>query len=534
MPAKKFKNSDHKTLSSRPTKNDLRDGGGTLKPLESLKKEKKDFQTLDNPNKKAAEIETKRELQPAAEISPAEVRIPEIENKTETPSSYSEKQKQVKRQKKVEKDAKLLDGDNWLERNGHTLTYVGIFLFTLVVYFRPYELIPALSGFTSIALIIAVATLLIYLPTQFATEGTLTALSTEVKCVLFMALWAVLTIPVAKDPALAWETFNDTFSKVVLIFIVMINTLRTQGRLKGLMWLSVGVGVMLSYQAIDLYRQDIFMVEGYRVNVDFGGMFGNPNDLAMHLVIFAPVAFALALAEKNKILKIIYFASAGIMVAGNMVTLSRGGFLGLIAAAMVLVWKLGKKQRFKTVLISSIIGVIVIALAPGNYGIRILSIFIPALDPVGSSDQRSELLKQSIFVTLRNPWGIGIGNFPVVGLRNLQTHNAFTQVSSELGLLALVAYVILLVSPLRKLAAVERRMFAAEDFSWLYYMSVGVQASIVGYMVSSFFGPVAYNWFVYYPIAYAVCLRRIYRIEKGVETENESGLSSYFKLLQKV
>lgn len=313
----------------------------------------------------------------------------------------------------------------------------------------------------------------------------------------------------------------------------MVNTLRTKARLKGLMWLAIGVGVMLSFQAVNLYQQGIFKTEGYRVQVEFGGMFGNPNDMAIHLVIFAPIAFVLGIASKNIFSKILYFLFAAIMVAGNMVTLSRGGFLGLIAVSAALAWKIGKKQRFKVVLFSSIVGLLVLAFAPGNYGLRILSIFIPALDPVGSSDQRMELLKQSILVSLRNPWGIGIGNFPVVGIHNLQTHNAYTQVSSELGLLSFAAYLILMISPIRKLGAIERQMFAAQEFSWVYYLSIGIQASIIGYMVSSFFGAVAYNWFVYYPIAYAVCLRRIYQIsqaEKGVFIEKETGLMNYFKL----
>ena len=81
--------------------------------------------------------------------------------------------------------------------------------------------------------------------------------------------------------------------------------------------------------------------------------------------------------------------------------------------------------------------------------------------------------------------------------------------------------------------AIERQMFAAQDSSWMYFLSIGIQASIIGYMVSSFFGAVAYNWYVYYPIAYAVCLRRIYQLgekNKGAETERESSLSNYFKL----
>ncbi|NOT48364.1 MAG: hypothetical protein HOP17_11520 [Acidobacteria bacterium] len=414
-----------------------------------------------------------------------------------------------------------ISNDTWLARNGHNLTFAGIFLFTLVLYFRPYELIPALSGFQSIALIIAVATLLVFLPTQFTLEGNFTALPIEVKCALFVTAWALLTIPLAKNPGLAWATFNDTFIKVVLMFIVMVNTLRTKKRITALMWLGIGVGLMLSWQAVDLYQRGEFKTDGYRVSVDFGGMFGNPNDMSIHLVIFIPIAVALGAAAKSWLMKAVFFASAAIMTAGSFVTQSRGAFLGMIAVAAVLVWKFGRRQRFKTTLIACVAGIITILLAPGNYGLRVLSIFIPSLDPVGSSDQRTELLMRSIVVTLRNPLGIGIGNFEIVGTHNLGTHNAFTQVSSELGWLAFAAYMIFLLSPIRKLDLMERQLFAKDDNSWLYYLSIGVQASIAGYFVSSFFSSVAYNWYVYYPVAFAIGLRRIYQLE------NESGMSEH-------
>ncbi|HLM03081.1 MAG TPA: hypothetical protein VK400_18665, partial [Pyrinomonadaceae bacterium] len=45
------------------------------------------------------------------------------------------------------------------------------------------------------------------------------------------------------------------------------------------------------------------------------------------------------------------------------------------------------------------------------------------------------------------------------------------------------------------------------------------------YMVSSFFVSVAYNWFIYYLIAYAVAFRRIYRLETEAET-NQSAAES--------
>ncbi len=531
MSNNKITNLDRKTLSSVPKEN----GGkakAALNSFKSLKKGKEVLQSFINPNQKLNLSEIEKESQTVVgEFVQTEKTVPKVENFNQTPLSYSEELKQNKKQKIFEKEKQLLTHDR-LTRNGHSLTYAGIFLFTLVLYFRPYEMIPGLSGFAVMAEVTAIATLLIYLPTQITKEGSLTVFSTEVKCILVMVACSILSIPIAKDTGIAWQMFYENFSKVVLIFIVMLNVLQTKRRLQGLMWLGIATSVWLSYQAVLLYREGVFKTEGYRVRVDIGGMFSNPNDMALFLVIVTPISIALGLASKYKFSKLLYFTAAGMMIAGNFVTQSRGAFLGLIATTAVLVWKLGKKQRFKSVLISSFVGASVITLAPGNYWIRILSIFIPSLDPVGSSDQRTELLIQSIWVSLRNPLGIGIGNFHLVGIRGLETHNAFTQISSEIGLAALVAYVVLMVSPLLKLALIERQMSAREDFSWTYYLSIGVQASIITYMVSSFFGPVAYSWFVYYLIAYAVCLRRIYQIgmaENESLTEKEGGLSDYFK-----
>jgi O-antigen ligase len=320
-------------------------------------------------------------------------------------------------------------------------------------------------------------------------------------------------MPIAKDPGLAWEKFNDPFIKAVVIFIVLINVVRTRKRLMGLMWLSLGIGVYLSFAALDMYLKGQFNVEDYRVGVDVGGMFGNPNEMAMHLVMMTPLAITLGIAAKSSLLRYTYFGMAVLFIGANMVTFSRGGFLGLMAVGAVLAWKLGRRQRLNVTIASVVIGGVIILAAPGNYGLRMLSIFIPGLDAVGSSDQRKELLERSLLVTARNPWGIGIGNFPIVGIRNLQSHNAFTQVSSELGILGLMAYLIFMISPFRKLSAIERTLFERNNANWFYYLAIGLQASIIGYMVSSFFASVAYNWFIYYLIAYAVAFRRIYAHE---------------------
>jgi len=519
MPAKRLENLDYKSLSSTAKNGGANSGDQTtLKPSNS-QKDDSPVESLINPKKEIEETEIPSEPVPSETVK-TEIFVSEtnaVSSKKEL--TYAEEIKQKKEEKKAQKDFELLTGDRWLARNGHTLSYIGLYLFSIVVLYRPYELISGLEFLSTSAFFIAVATLIIFIPTQFTTEGSLTTLSTEVKCILLMSFIAMATMPIAKDPTTAWDTFNDTFSKAVLMFIVMVNVLRTRRRLMGLMWLSLSVGLLLSYTALDMYMRGELNAEGYRVAVAVKGLFGNPNDLALHLVTMMPLAVCLGLASRSRVMRWIYFGMAALFVGANTVTFSRGGFLGLVAVSGVLIWKLARKNRLNVSVASIIFGGIFILLAPGNYGLRILSIFGLAADPVGSSDQRRELLERSIIVSLRNPWGIGIGNFPIVGVRNLVTHNAYTQVSSELGLIGLAAYLIFMISPFRKLGAIERTLFAKDEHDWFYYLAIGLQASIVGYMVSSFFVSVAYNWFIYYLIAYAVAFRRIYQIENNLHEE---------------
>lgn len=411
----------------------------------------------------------------------------------------------------------------WIVKRGHALSYAGIFLFTFVLYFRPYELIPALSAFSSMAMVLALMTLGIFVPSQLGLEGNLTARPREVNLLLLLVVTALLSIPTAINPAEAWATFNDTFVKAVMMFIVMVNVVRTEWRLKGLIWLSLGVGGFLSLNALDNYRAGNFTIEGYRVEGNVGGMFGNPNDMALHLVTMVPLAVALMMTTRNKIGKALYAACACLMVAGTVVTFSRGGFIGLAGAGLVFAWKLGRKNRFLVMIVSAIVVAVFFALAPGNYAIRLLSLFDSNLDQFGSSSARRELLLRSIKVALRHPlFGIGMGNFHIVSIKEQVSHNAYTEVAAEMGMAAAALYTLFIVTPIRRLREIERKTYETRRRTGFYYLTVGLQASLVAYMVSSLFASVAYQWYVYYLVAYAIALRRIYDAEQANENELKS------------
>ena len=177
-------------------------------------------------------------------------------------------------------------------RRGHALTYAALFLFTIILYARPAEFYP--SPLTaSIALIVGILTLAIFFPSQLALEATLSARPREVNLILLFCLTGLPSIPLAINPSEAWSEFSGTFIRCIVIFIVMVNAVRTERRLKGLLFLAIAVSCWLSLGALNDYRLGLLTVEGYRVAGVGKGIFGNSNDMAFHLVTIMPIAIAL-------------------------------------------------------------------------------------------------------------------------------------------------------------------------------------------------------------------------------------------------
>ena len=80
-------------------------------------------------------------------------------------------------------------------RSAHAFTFAGLFLFTFVLFYRPYEYIPLP---TNLAFWFAILTLAVFVPSQLGAEGNLTARPREVNLVLLFVLTGLLSIPLAK------------------------------------------------------------------------------------------------------------------------------------------------------------------------------------------------------------------------------------------------------------------------------------------------------------------------------------------------
>lgn len=405
----------------------------------------------------------------------------------------------------------------WPALQGHGLTFAGLWLYTALLIFRPADLAPALAGATRLTFGVAALTLLTFLVSQLWLEGRLTARPREVNLVLALCVAALFSIPWALSPAESRATFSDSFLKSVAMFLVIVNVVRSEKRLLHLLHLVLAAGVFLSYGAINAFRRGEFSVEGYRVKGNLGAALSDPNDTALFLVTMIPIALALMLAARGKGAKLLYGGAALFMTAAIFVTYSRGGFLALSCAGAFFAWKMLRRAPLATggfVLVALVAGTV---LMPSNYVERLSSIF--GGDTRGSASARQRLLERSVEVAAQNPLvGVGMGNFSQISIRGQVTHNAYTQIAAEMGLPALAIYLAFLLAPLTRLRRIERETEAAADsapYQRLHFLALGLQASMIGFMVGSFFLSVAYYWFIYYLVGYAVSLGRIYETGPG-------------------
>jgi O-antigen ligase len=425
--------------------------------------------------------------------------------------------------------------DESKETGSHPLAYAGLFLFTLLLYVRPNELFPDFFGVFPIMKIVATLTLIVYIAGKLGHGERLSIWPLEMSMLAVIILLGIILTPVSAAPSASVDLLTDTFFKVVVIFVLMINLVDTRRRLMMMMKLVVICGTGISVGSIYKFVEGKFTATvqgiGVRIEGTVGGIFGNPNDLAMALDLLLPLAIVLALTSKAAG-RVFYFSCAFFLALGTVVTFSRGGFLGLAAAGGVLLWKLGRNNKLSAAMAALAASLVLAMSMPAGYADRLFTIIHTEKDSTNSAQERQGELKQALDLAMRHPFiGIGLGNYPFYSNHAIRAHNAYVEIAAELGVSGLIAYLILIFAPLRTLKRIEReRSGAGTRERQLRLLSAGVHAAIIGYVVCAIFSSAQYQWYLFYVVGYALSLRKLHTIKKAEvapvakEVESKEGM----------
>src|SRR5215510_15230664 len=131
----------------------------------------------------------------------------------------------------------------------HRFAFGLLYLFTLLLYVRPNDLIPAMGAFP-LAKIVAIIAPLAYIYAQYMLGKPVFRWTIEVKMVIVMLLLAVMFTPFAVSPGDSFTMLNEVFIKTVTIFILIIGVVNTRERLWAIVKLTVLCGTCLVVFAI--------------------------------------------------------------------------------------------------------------------------------------------------------------------------------------------------------------------------------------------------------------------------------------------
>jgi O-antigen ligase len=412
--------------------------------------------------------------------------------------------------------------------------YVGLMAFTAVLLLRPQDQLPILDPL-HLAEVFAIAGIAPMVLHRFARHLPAFRITPETIGLMVLGGVMIATVPFSVWPSGALDVTINAYLKILLVFILMVNTLTTPKRIDRLVWLIVVCCGYIAGRAVFDYARGVNLIENDRLAGPVGGIFGNPNDLALNMVTFMPAAALFALSPRySRSRRLVAAAAAALMLAVVILTKSRGGLVGLLAMLIGLV-VLGRKIRRGFAVIAIISVLVALPFVPSSFWTRMLSIVDEQQDRAhytGSREARRILMQEGIDTFIEFPFtGVGAGQFktynpPGRKEKWRETHNVLIQVAADLGIFGLLAFTFLIVRGL-VVALRTRRMLTAtrgragpeprdaaisgDDRQALYQQTVAMTAGLIGWFVCAMFASVAYSWTFYYPLAIVAAMYELTR-----------------------
>src|SRR5574338_525738 len=363
----------------------------------------------------------------------------------------------------------------------------GLLAFTFVLFFRPQDQIVILAPL-HLAEVTAVFALSAMFFQRMKRGLTPVPITPEFLGVAALGVVMLATIPFSVWKGGAFATFSDVYVKIVAIFILMVHALRSPRRIERMTWIILVACGYLGFRAMFDYARGVNLVEGGRVQGSIGGIFRNPNDLALNLVSYLPIAI-FAMIEPGSI----------------------------------------PKRTWGAIIALLLIGVVVVSVSvpiiPRSYLERMASITDQSKDPTGSREARKVLMREAVDTFLSHPLtGVGAGQFKNYNPPERQelwreTHNAVLQLATELGFMGPLIMFYLVARgfiSVRSARAILQRAIRAGALSpsdpavkWMKAHLSAMSAGIIGWFICAQFASVAYNWTFYYLLALAAAPRQL-------------------------
>jgi O-antigen ligase len=233
------------------------------------------------------------------------------------------------------------------------------------------------------------------------------------------------------------------------------------------------------------------------------GPMGDENDFALAMNTILPISFFIGKTEQGK-WRWLFIACSILFVLGNMVSESRGGFIGM--ATVGIGCMAFSKHKMKAAMGIAIAGIIAFSFASQTFIEEISGIGLESADQ-DTGKERIELWKIGWRAFLDNPvFGVGQGNMPIVmekyqydefgisywhrGLWGRAIHSVYFTVLPETGIVGSIIVFLMLRDLFVKMRDIRTFCSRGDDRgseSPIYSLNAGLMVSVIALLVTGVF-----------------------------------------------
>ena len=393
---------------------------------------------------------------------------------------------------------------------GFSLTIFYMF----IIYLRPQEFIPAIKGFPLVDVVSALCMAAVFLEGNFTSEKF--KRSPVNYLVVFFWMATVLSNMASFYLGGAIHAFVKVGSNAVFAYYLVVLTVDNFKRLKLFIWIMLLLCLLQAMQAILQYYTGVGLVGGETLarrdlsgDTDFImqaqgiGIFADPNDLALSIVIFLP--FFLPYIHKPFLSRTMLSGALLMLpaVTGLIFTRSRGGVLGL----GFVFWFYFYRRVGALVSIGFLVALASILLT------------LPRMGSISKEDGavtgRMEHWSYGMELFKAHPlFGAGMDRFTDDYPQT--AHNSFILVLSECGFLGAFMWLTMFIAAMRDIYLMRQIPRAPP---WLNGLLDGLLSCILTWQVSAFFLSQTYKFLSFVLLGMVVatmtCLSRL-----GLEVDN--------------
>lgn len=399
--------------------------------------------------------------------------------------------------------------------------FVIIPVFIMGSYIEPMEYFPQLVQYNPTT-ILGIIVLLAWLAHQFVFRDFAKVKSKQIPVMWLFILWTICSSLVHRDTSLGLLL---NFARMLIIYFLFVYIVKTRKQVSITVWIFLIFGVIAALYGIYQLKANIGIYDrGVKRVTSF---FENPNMFGDSLVILIPIALGLLLQKYSGFIKAIILAMLACLIAGVVISYSRGAFIGFITGIFLFVFNFFKGGKKIIAFVCTICLLLVATYLFPDRQKYILWSRLRTIIRAESAEQldagRTETTKAGLRMMIDHPlFGVGLGGFTqeygelassssdvkIVSKYAMVPHNTYVQVGASLGVIGLILYVLLLIFVLKDLKD-SRKKFLSQNDNFLQGMVIMIQTSILVFLILGFFTANIYTKVFWTIIPLSAILKRL-------------------------